>query len=143
MKQNKGFTLIELMIVVAIVGIITAIAYPTYIEYVRDTRRANATVALSSLAGAMERFYTTSNTYVGTASGSVPATTLYTDQSPVDGGTAEYNLRITAAGADTYTIQAQRTGTQTGDDCGDFQLTQTGARDIVNEAAGVTVADCW
>lgn len=141
MQQSKGFTLIELMIVVAIVGILTAIAYPSYLEYIRDTRRANATIALSSLAAAMERFYTTNNTYVGTASGGVPS--IFTDQSPVDGGSAEYNLRITAAGIDSYTIQAQRTNIQSGDSCGDFQLTQTGAQTIVNQAAGVTSADCW
>lgn len=141
MKKVKGFTLIELMIVIAIVGIITAIAYPSYTEYVRETRRANATVALSSLAGAMERFYTTNNTYVGTASGGIP--TIFTDQSPVDGGDAEYDLRVTATGSDSYTIQAQRTGIQTGDDCGDFQLTQTGAQSITNQAVGITATDCW
>lgn len=141
MKNSNGFTLLELMIVVAIVGILAAIAYPSYQEYVRDARRASATVALSSLAGAMERFYTTNNTYVGAASGGVP--TIFSDQSPADGGAAEYNLRITAAAADSYTIKAQRTGTQAGDDCGDFVLTQTGAESIENQAAGVVATDCW
>lgn len=141
MNRSKGFTLIELMIVVAIVGVITAIAYPSYTEYVRQAKRGNAAVALSSLAGAMERFYTTNNTYVGTASGGIPS--IFTDQSPVDGGDAEYNLRVTAAGADSYTIKAQRTGAQTGDDCGDFILTQTGAETIENQAAGITATDCW
>ena len=141
MKKSSGFTLIELMIVIAIVGILTAIAYPSYMEYVRDTRRANATVALTGLAGAMERAYTTSNTYANTASGGVPS--IFSDQSPVDGGDAEYNLRITATGTDTYTIKAQRTGVMTGDDCGDFVLTQTGAQGIENATAGFTVADCW
>lgn len=141
MYQSKGFTLLELLIAVAIVGIIGAIAYPSYLESVRESRRSNATVALSSLAGAMERFYTTSNTYVGTASAGVP--TIFTSQSPVNGGIAEYNLRITSAAVDTFIIQAQRTGSQVGDDCGDYQLTQTGAKTIPNAAAGMVPADCW
>lgn len=141
MKRQQGFTLLELMIAVAILGIISAIAYPSYLEYVRDTRRANATLALTDLASSLERFYTTNNTYMGFASAGVPL--FGATQSPLGEPVAEYNLRVTAAAVDSYTIQAQRTGVQAGDDCGTFQLTQTGARSITNQAAGVVADDCW
>ncbi len=67
MKKNRGFTLMELMIVVLIVGILGAIAYPSYMESVRKTNRADAKAALNDVAGRMERCFTTNSTYVGCA----------------------------------------------------------------------------
>ena len=62
-QQNKGFTLIELMITVAIMAIIAAIAYPSYIDSVRKARRADAQAQMLELASFMERFYTENNRY--------------------------------------------------------------------------------
>lgn len=61
--RSRGFTLIELMIVVAIIAILAAIAYPTYTNYITKTRRAAATACLSEYANYMERFYTTNMSY--------------------------------------------------------------------------------
>jgi type IV pilus assembly protein PilE len=66
-KHSKGFTLIELMIVVAIVGILAAIAYPSYQEYVRKTRRAEGRTALIELLQQQERYMTQNNTYLAIA----------------------------------------------------------------------------
>ena len=63
-KRIAGFTLVELMIVVAIVGILAAIAYPSYIESVRKGNRAEGRAALTSLLQQQERFFTQNNTYV-------------------------------------------------------------------------------
>ncbi len=66
MKQsNKGFTLIELMIVVAIIGILAGVAYPSYTGYVKKANRADAIDSLLLLAGRMEEFYMNNDTYVG------------------------------------------------------------------------------
>ncbi|MBN3562489.1 type IV pilin protein [Aliamphritea spongicola] len=145
MRHQKGFTLVELMIAVAIVAIIGMIAYPSYLEYIRETRRANATMALMSLAAQMERHYTENNAYdQGIAA--VPVSPPFNPKySPVDAvaADAEYRLLITNIGSDSYTILAQRTGVQAGDNCGDFQFTQAGIKDIINQSAGMTAGDCW
>ena len=140
MRKTQGFTLIELMIVVAIIGILAAIAYPSYQEQVRASRRGDCAGALAGLANAMERYFTTSNTYVGAAVG---AAGIYSNQCPVDGGDATYNLQIAAQTASTYTIQAVPTGAQADDKCGTLTLTNTGVKGISGADAGLTWQDCW
>lgn len=80
--SDRGFTLIELMIVVAVIAIIAAIAYPSYMDYVRQSRRADATVALLELAQYMERYYTNNGRYTD-GDGNYPA--LPFDEAPRDG----------------------------------------------------------
>ena len=63
MKKQNGFTLIELMVVVAIIGVLSAIAYPSYQSYMKKSARADAKVGLSKLADKQERFYLQNNTY--------------------------------------------------------------------------------
>ena len=147
MKKSKGFTLLELMIVVAIIGIIAALGYPSYQEQVAKTRRADCGGALVGLANAMERFYSVNSTYLGAgvsaANTGAPAATLYSSTCPVDGGTPSYNLSISAATASTYTLQAVPTGPQTGDRCGTLTLSNTGVKNVSGAESGVTWEACW
>lgn len=131
-RLPQGFTLIELMIVVAIVGILAAIAYPSYQEQVRQSRRADAQAVLLESAQFMERFFTVNSTYAGAA---LP-TGL--QQSPKDGGTARYNLTIPAQTASTFTLQA--TPQVADPNCGNLTITQAG----IKGASGTLGADgCW
>lgn len=155
MPNTKGFTLIELMITVAIVGILAGIAYPSYVDSVMKSRRADAKGALLGLANAMERRFTETNSYCnagGTGGADTCGTggindtgtpSIFSTTSPVDGGTAAYNLTINAATASAYTLHAARTGAQATDKCGTLTLTHTGAKDITSQDTGVTAAECW
>lgn len=139
-NRQHGFTLIELMIVVAIVGILAAIAYPAYTEQIRKSRRADGQAALMGLANAMERHFTANSTYATAADGAgVPL--VYATQVPIDGGTAYYNLRVTAADGTGYTLQATAIGSMASDaDCGNLTLTSTGVR---GRSGTNTVDYCW
>jgi type IV pilus assembly protein PilE len=143
MNTQKAFTLLELMITVAIVGILATVAYPTYRDSVMKSRRADAQGALMGFANAMERYFTENNTYqgAGPAGADTGAPTIFSATSPVDGGTAYYNLTISAANASSYTLSAAPTGVQSTDICGTLTLTNTGAKGFTG--AGVTAADCW
>ncbi len=147
-KTTKGFTLIELMITVAVIGILAGIAYPSYQDSVRKSRRADAKAALLGLANAMERHFTETNSYCdaggpgganscGSAINDTGTSGIYN----IPNQTANfYNITISAATAATYTLQAEPTGTQTDPRCGNLTLTHTGAR---GETGTGTVAECW
>ncbi|HCR34579.1 MAG TPA: type IV pilin [Stenotrophomonas sp.] len=126
-----GFTLIELMITVAVVAILAAIAIPSYSEYVLRSRRAQAKADLVEVAQQLERFHTVQNTYAGM--------TLPFTQSPRD-GTSRYTISLSGnATASTFTLQAVPGTGQDKDKCGTLTLDQAG-RKTPNAA---TVAGCW
>lgn len=125
-RNNNGFTLIELMIVVAIIGIIAAIAYPSYTQYVERARRTDAQGALMGLAAAMERHRTTNGSYEGAGAPNTGAPSIYPDESPIDGGQKFYDLTIEAVTATTFALQATPKNAQAGN--GMLVLRHTGAR---------------
>ncbi len=156
-----GFTLIELMITVAVVAILAAIALPSYQEHVMRSRRADAKGVLLEAAQLMERNFTERGAYNKNCAGTVKTTLLDlfntcttpgTADSPVvaspllkapkDGATKHYDIQITGATKYVYTLQAVPiTGTaQANDQCGTLTISNTGAK---GQATGKTVDDCW
>ncbi|MTW23048.1 type IV pilin protein [Allochromatium palmeri] len=136
--RQQGFTLIELMITVAIVGILAAIAYPSYQEYVRASRRADAQTVLLENAQFMERYYTTNGRYIDNA-GNEP--NLPVTESPKDGGTKFYDIGFQGEVTNTtYTLEAVPKGAMANDGCGTLTLAHTGAK----SRTGTMPEDrCW
>lgn len=136
-KFMRGFTLVEVMIVVVIIAILASIAVPAYNSSVRKGRRADAQASLMGLANALERQFTANGSYCdagtagvggcGGAAGDTGAPTIFATTSPAT-GTPFYNLTIQAmnAAGNTFTLRATPINGQIGD--GVIELDNTGAR---------------
>jgi type IV pilus assembly protein PilE len=111
MKRTKGFTLIELMIVVAIIAIIAAVGFPSYQNYIVQTNRTQCQSALAQMANAMERHYTMAvpSTYGGAGSIgaglNTGAPTIFATTAPID-ATATCDLTIVSATVNDYLLAA-------------------------------------
>lgn len=127
--KNKGFSLIELMIVIAIIGILAAIAIPSYTEYVAKSKRAEAMRGLADLQLRQERWrsnHTTYGTYANLGSPTVD----------------NYTMTVTGVSGTGYTLTATRAGTQASDRCGNFVLTVAPAGATKSLASYTNSANC-
>jgi type IV pilus assembly protein PilE len=122
LRFSRGVSLMELVMVVAIIGILAAIAIPAYSQYATRTNRAAARACLSEAAQYMERYYTTHQHYTGATIG----LSCETDS----GLGARYNFTIDNLADRTYTLKATPIGTQLARDtqCSELSLDETGAR---------------
>ena len=129
-KQQKGFSLIELMIVVAVIGILVSIAYPAYQDFVLESRRADGHIALTRAANLQERFFSSNNSYsntIGDIGGNASPDGFYQIAVVASGSSASY--------LSNYTLTATAVGSQTADTaCPNLTLNQLGQR---------TPAACW
>src|SRR5437868_5421556 len=128
-KKHSGFTLIELMIVVAIVAILASVAYPSYRDQILRSRRADGKAALMQNAQTLEKCFTVNGTYVGCALLTTSTDGYYTIAAPVAGPSG--------ALATSYSMTATAIGPQSSDShCATFTINSVGAKTATN-------TDCW
>jgi type IV pilus assembly protein PilE len=151
MKQTQiGVTLIELMIAVAIIGILAAVALPSYQDSMRKSRRADVKAVLLGLSNAMERRFTETNSYCdasssgttvtgcGTSTGDTGTPSIYT----IPASTASfYTVTISGASSSTYSLAAVPTGAQSNDKCGTLSIDNTGSKTV--SGATLDASTCW
>ncbi len=132
MRKQGGFTLIELMVVVAIIGILSAIAIPSYQDYVLRGNRTEGMALLNDAAARQERYQAQNNTYADT-----PAKLGLQESS----NNNLYTLSISNTSSTAYTLTATPKGSQTRDTkCGTLGLNQAGTKTKTGTAA---LSDCW
>lgn len=147
--NSDGFSLIELMVVVLIIGILAAIAIPSYRSSVLQSHRTEAKTALLDLAGREERYYNTNNnTYTATQAGLGYGTSGSVTNLAVGSGYYDVTVSIgaaaTATTAATYTITATAVGQQTADTaCFSFTVTSAGAQTALNSGLTDNSTTCW
>ena len=137
-RKIGGFSLMELMIVVAIIAILGSIAYPSYLNQVTKSRRTDAQAVLMEAAQFMERFYTENNRYDQDTAGTAVALPAQLQESPRDAGTKSYDITVQASTASTYTLQATPKNGQAGD--GFIQITNTFAKGWDSDNSGALSA---
>ena len=133
-KVVQGFTLIELMIVVAIIGILAAIAYPSYQDQVMKSRRSDAQSLVLDVAARQERFYFDNGSYADKLSA------LSYSADIIDTPEGYFSVAISASSASSFTVTATPQGAQASDKCGNLSLDQAGQK---TKSGTADLGQCW
>lgn len=149
MDREKGFTLIELMIAVVIIGILAAIAYPSYEESIRKSRRADGQTALLDLQRKMEKFrgncafYPQNLGNTDTCGASSAASTINSGGATLNSSQGYYTITIVSGSAsgNAFTLRATPTGAQANDSCTQMDLTVNSANPKGSKTGNSS--DCW
>ncbi|GLQ94640.1 type IV pilin protein [Dyella acidisoli] len=145
-RRYGGFTLVELMIVVAIVAILAAIALPQYRKQIQKSNRTTAKSALLDLARREETYYSTNNTYtlnlVSLGYSSITNNSIQVPNSTNPYYTIAFSAPASSgSSATTYTATATATGSQASDSCGNYSVDYLGNQQATGTSSGGT--GCW
>lgn len=135
-KLNIGFTLIELMVTVAIVVLLATIALPSYQDYILKSRRAEGKSVLLNTQQLVERAYTDLNRYDTAVASVVGASGVRSEH-------GYYMVTTASATVSTYSLNSAPQGGQASDKCKTLTINQAGATDVSGVTSPITRADCW
>lgn len=139
--STRGFTLIEMMIVVAVVAILTSVALPSYQEYLRRAARSEAKAGLLQAAQWMERAATVSGVYPNVTDNG--ANFFPDGLRKVESNRYTISLPAATSTNRAFVLNATPQNSQANDKCGTFTLAQNGERGNTNLTSGMTTAECW
>ena len=143
-RRAGGFTLIELMVTVAIAAVLASIALPSYLSSVRKSHRTEARTALLNLATMAERMYSTTNSYLDGSGNLTPADLGYSGSWPLQVGSKYYQVALSNQTATTFTFTATPINSQTADtSCASFSVDQTGLQTAVDSSGNTNTDTCW
>ena len=137
--RQAGFSLVELLVVLVIMGVLSALALPGYSRYVQRGNRTEVMAALLEAQHFMERYYSANGQYLSPAN-AVPMLPQRLQRIPLQ-GTVRYQLSVREATVNSYLLQAVPEGSMAGDVCGNLTINQTGLRGVLNSTR--SVAECW
>ena len=144
--RESGFTLIEVMTVVVVIGILVAVALPSYQDHIRKGKRAEGKGALLKAAQLQERYFSDRNAYAGPADLSTlfgAGVNIYSGENPNNAGSAYRIVVVLGAGSTSYTLTAIPTASHNDPDvggCGTLSLTSTGSRGKIGDKP---MSQCW
>ena len=139
---KSGFSLIELMIVVAIVGIVSAVALPSYNNYIKRGQRAELRTQMFAAAQYLNRFYAANDSFATTRDGNAVSLPAELARSPASGDQLyQIDTTNTAYGVTTFTLVYEPINAMSDDPCGKFTLSNTGLKG--NSGNSKSVAECW
>lgn len=141
MKKMRGFTLLEIMIAMLIVGILASIAVPMYSDYVRRAHRSEMKAVMLEAELFMQRFYAVNDAYDRSRAGRQVQLPVGLRKSPRQGN-ARYNINIERATQHEFVLVAAYSAGNV-DPCGEFRIDQTGRRYLGPRATAKQIADCW
>jgi type IV pilus assembly protein PilE len=137
--RQAGFSLVELLVVLVIMGVLSAVALPGYTRYVQRGNRTEVMAALLEAQHFMERYYSANGQYLSPAN-AVPMLPQRLQRIPIQ-GTVRYQLSVREATVNSYLLQAVPEGSMAGDVCGNLTINQTGLRGVLNSTN--SVSECW
>jgi type IV pilus assembly protein PilE len=138
-NKQKGFTLIELMVVIVIIGILIKVAVPQYYTFIQKSNRSSAKTALLNLAAQEEKYYSINNSYTSLTTLGISTTAPLT-------GTATYTIAVTIPNPQTNPPSFSATATpiagtvQASDACGTYTINSLGQQAV---SGGTTTTGCW
>jgi type IV pilus assembly protein PilE len=133
--KNLGFTLIELVITIAIIAILATVAYPSYVDYIYRAHRADALSVLSQMQLILERCYAQNFSY----SAACPSRPTFPVSSPQN----YYNVNLSNLGVSTYTLTATAKGAQVNDTtCASMSINQANVKTAI-DSGGTSQNECW